>query len=150
MNGINLDRTSLLNQMAHDEAMQFVDYIALHFAAPYISGLSLDPLTQMEYYLRGGKGLKPAPLSFEKKQRIYQRIYAVFKEKLYPMIFEALKPTLRRKYLNTETTCLINMKRPFDFSQFNKQNGSLVAAVQIKLREVTPHIFDLAQLQEEL
>lgn len=151
----------------NEETKKIINLIVDDFAIPYISGLSLETLSQADYAIRGGKGTKPAPFSREIKLKLYQKIHSVFERRLKLIIEYALNPVLGSRYLlsgiesletlNTNTSLHeANFEIRNILSLFNtyiNQNylydcSYLISAVQYETEKFIPDIYNIAQLNE--
>lgn len=151
-----------VNNAILNETNKIINFIVDDFAIPYISGLSLETLSQAGYAMRGGKGKKPAPLSKEIKLKIYEKIHQVFVTHLFNTISLSIKSELEKKvFIGEMINCADLFHEPnFEFmniiSHFKtyiKQNypyecDYLISAVQYESQKFIPDIYHLAQLNE--
>lgn len=82
LNTNGLTRKDYVQIISQEEVNEIIKVSIEHFAIPLIAGISMDQVTQAEYTAFGGKGVKPPPLTAEKKLEIYKRMHAFLRPRL--------------------------------------------------------------------
>lgn len=156
---------SKTNEVLQHETKKIIRLLVDDFAIPYISGLSLETISQASYTLRGGKGVKPPALSIEVKRKLHFRIERVFYTHLNHLISQTIKPEIERRVFyglipDNYWTCLTLAEPNFDYkcpiSQYDIYIKThypglwslLTASIQAQAKTFVPDIYQKALLDE--